>query len=192
LSEALEALLEVRDRIYELMDGRAIEGDVIAAVRRAKRVVAALRRGQMWEGLSPRLALSLVEHVGELVEKIMRDLSSVEHNVRRGSLTRALHVLNEAEAVLAKLSLYMAAPTAAIRDLAVPLEATDVALECGSALAAEVYGFVARRGRVSRSTLTAAFAGREGLEEALSRLVSRGYLLMEEEGGELYYRVGKL
>lgn len=192
MSELVEAVDEVRRVVYEVMLGRATELDALQALARLRRAVMSMDIMPQLAQLNPRVQLSLIERVSLVQEELFDALNGAERGLRLGQPRAALKHLAEAEKALARLRLYMSAPRLSLKDTAAPLDATDIALECGSVLAAEVYGFVARRGRASRSAVSAAFAGREGLDEAISRLVSRGYLVVEEEGGEVYYRVGRV
>lgn len=143
------------------------------------------------EGINPRAVHVVLAKLGDELSKLQSALAEVhmllaaasERAVRKAVIGLGKHI--------GALSVWMTAPRAApLGGLLAGVDTSEIAIEDGG-VAARVYSYILSRGRVSSKLLsrwaTSQGLDRDEVEEALRRLIEKGYVRAEAAVGEVEY-----
>ncbi|MEM1810172.1 MAG: hypothetical protein QW324_04860 [Thermofilaceae archaeon] len=182
--------------LYSLLLDRLSRLDTEGGREEAARIVramvqAASRLKPSISGAHPRVQQAILTGFAERLSKVQEALAALHVLLESGSARAVRKAAVSLGAQIGALVVFTEMPTTApLAGLTEPADVTDVASEVGG-VAARVYGYILRCGRVSSRVLArwAAASGidRGDLEEALRRLVERGYVRVEAGGEGLEY-----
>lgn len=185
LSELYALLLDTVSKLESDADREEAARIVRAMIASSSRLRPSM------EGMHPRVQQAVVSSFSEKLSKLQEALANLHMLLQTGSERAIRQAAARLGALVGAVAFLTEAPLAApLGGFLAPVEATDVASELGGA-AARVYGYILRAGRATSSVLfkwaTASNLRREDVEEALRRLIERGYVRVEVAGGELEY-----
>lgn len=147
-------------------------------------------------GHNVKYMLQYIDRISQLISEASEKLTELEDAIQHKRYRTANKLVKEvvkqiAEIVTKKNVLYSGVNVAPATGLLSPIDTTNITNKCGG-VASRIYGYIVRSGRVS-STRLSHWANEVGLvgeevSKAIQCLLSRGYLITESEGGEIYYR----